>query len=104
LSRSAEKDLDKLAKMNPIAHRAGVRALVKLETDADAGHVLSGTLSPCRALEFNVQGSGAWRADYVVLEDERVCLAFLIAPHENVYREAESRWIDLRRGVEPRHP
>jgi hypothetical protein len=28
---------------------------------------------------------------------ERVCVVFLIAPHENLYREAASRWQNLQR-------
>jgi hypothetical protein len=100
LSRRAEKDLDKLASRNHLAHRAAVKALGKLESDAEAGHLLSGTLHPCRALEFSVQGSGAWRAIYVALEADGVCVVFLIAPHENVYREAEARWAALRRDLE----
>jgi hypothetical protein len=58
---------------------------------------LSGSLRGCRSLEFNLKGSGAYRAVYVVDPEQPICIVFLIAPHENVYREAERRVRALRK-------
>lgn len=58
---------------------------------------MAGSLRGARALEFNLKGSGAYRAVYVVLEDERVCLVFIIGPHENIYRTATRRYEALKR-------
>jgi hypothetical protein len=48
-------------------------------------------------LEFSLRGGGAYRAVYVVLEEERLCLVFLVGPHENIYDRAERRVAALRR-------
>ena len=45
---------------------------------------------------FSLPG-GAHRAVYTVLEEEHVCLVFLIGPHEGIYRKAERRFAALRR-------
>jgi len=62
-----------------------------------AGHPLAGSLQGCRSLDFNLKGSGAFRAVYFVDEPERACTVLLIGPHENVYREAERRISSLRK-------
>jgi mRNA-degrading endonuclease RelE of RelBE toxin-antitoxin system len=84
----AEKDLQALRN-----HRAqAIRELLKLEGDPLLGHTLTGSLRGTRSLEFNLKGSGAFRAVYTVLDNERVCVVFLVGPHENIYKEAQRRW------------
>jgi len=96
LTRHAEKDLKALrAWMGDV-----LRHLARLERDPEAGHLPKGALRGCRALEFNLKGSGAYRAVYVVNPDEQVCTVFLIGPHENLYREAERRVVVLRKSGE----
>lgn len=72
------------------------RALLALELDPYKGHALTGSLCGARSLEFSLPG-GAYRAAYVVLEEERTCLVFLVGPHEGFYRKAERRMEALRR-------
>jgi hypothetical protein len=48
-------------------------------------------------LEFSLKGGGAYRAVYVILEAEKICLVFLIGPHESIYEKAERRAAALRR-------
>lgn len=63
------------------------------------GHPLQGSLSGVRALGFNLKGSGAYRAVYTVIERDRVCVVFLVGPHENIYKTAERRWAALRKAL-----
>ncbi len=78
-------------------HLAAVlRALNTLESDATAGHPLSGILGGLRSLSFNVKGSGAFRAVYAVVDDETVCVVVIVGPHENIYDKAERRVSALR--------
>ena len=92
LTRHAEKDLKSLRTWLPDI----LRNLARLENDPEAGHLLKGSLRGCRSLEFNLKGSGAYRAVYVVEPGERRCIVFMIGPDENIYREAE-RWVDALR-------
>lgn len=96
LTRQAENDLKEL---RPRTDQA-TRALLVLEDDPRCGHVLSGSLRGSRSLEFNLRGSGAYRAVYVILLEERTCLVFLIGPHENIYERARRRLEALRRSGE----
>lgn len=91
LTRLAEKDLESLAAMNALARAEAAKAIARLETEPQAGHTLSGQLKSCRALAFSVQGSGQYRAVYYVVDPARVCLVFIVGPHENIYRAAEKR-------------
>lgn len=93
LTRQAERDLKQL---RPWANHA-IQELLQLETDPTRGHLLKGSLRGVRSLEFSLKGGGAYRATYIVLEQERVCLVFLVGPHENVYQRAERRFATLRR-------
>lgn len=68
-----------------------LRALAKIEVNADAGHPLSGALRGLRSLDFNVKGSGAFRAVYGVVDDDTVCVIVIVGPHENIYDKAERR-------------
>jgi len=96
LTRSAAKDLKALRSWaNEI-----MRRLTRLEDDPNAGHALGGSLRGCRSLEFNLKGSGAYRAVYIADPTRQVCTIFLIGPHENIYREAERRVHALRKSGE----
>jgi mRNA-degrading endonuclease RelE of RelBE toxin-antitoxin system len=96
LTRQAEKDLQDL---RPWTAQA-TRAILQLETDPGLGHLLSGSLKGARALEFSLKGSGAFRAVYTVLNDTRICLIFIVGPHENIYTKAERRYEALKRSGE----
>jgi mRNA interferase RelE/StbE len=93
LTRQAQKDIK--------AHRGHAAridsALSELARNPELGHVLKGSLRGARSLEFNVKGAGAFRAIYLVFELERVCLVFIVGPHENIYARAERRAKELIR-------
>ena len=92
MTDGAKKDLKKLRQ-----HREQIgEALGRLEENPLAGHTLRGTLYGLRSLEFTVQGSGAFRAVYGVLDTEAICLVVIVGPHENVYDRAERRVEALR--------
>lgn len=91
----AEKDLKRLRNHQPQA----IREILRLEDDPHLGHTLTGSLRGTRSLEFNLKGGGAYRAVYVVLDDHRVCIVFLVGPHENIYKEAERRWDSVRKSL-----
>lgn len=94
MTRQAEKEFSALRADHA---ETAARAIVKLETDPYAGHTLSGSLRGARSLEFNLKGSGAYRAVYKIINDECVCLIFMVGSHENIYREAEKRYERLRK-------
>jgi hypothetical protein len=73
-----------------------------LEADPFVGHTLSGDLAGVRSLEFSLPG-GAYRAVYVALTKDRICLVFMVGPHEGFYARAARRAKGLRRqGILPR--
>ena len=88
LVRDAEKDLRRLRPWTDLV----TRQLLRLEQEPRAGHLLSGILQGTRSLEFSLKGSGAFRAVYVVLDDDRVCVVLIVGPHENIYDRAERRY------------
>lgn len=92
LTRNAEKDL---LGLRGLTERATKEVLV-LKQDPYKGHPLKGSLRGVRALEFSLEGV-AYRAAYVVLEEERVCLVFMVSPHEGFCRKAARRAKALRR-------
>ncbi len=92
LTRQAEKDLWRLRSFRSKV----VRALLALEQDPYKGHTLTASLRGTRSVEFSLPG-GAYRVAYVVLEEERACLVFLVGPHEGFYKKAEHRMEALRR-------
>ena len=95
LTRAAQKDLRDLRHdMQGVA-----RQLARLEENPTAGHPLKGSLAGARSLELTLRGGGAYRAVYVVHRDT-VCIVFIIGPHENIYRKAESRLAALRQSLE----
>lgn len=92
LTRNAEKDLLRLRELTEKA----TRELLALKQDPYSGHPLKGSLRGARALEFSLKGV-AYRAAYVVLEEEKVCLVFMVGPHEGFYQKAERRVKALRK-------
>lgn len=63
--------------------------------------MLQGSLAGVRSLELTLRGSGAFRAAYLVIEESRECLVFLVASHERFCEKAERRHRALksRRGL-----
>ncbi|MBA2671959.1 MAG: type II toxin-antitoxin system RelE/ParE family toxin [Gemmatimonadetes bacterium] len=94
LTRKAEKDLGKLKHDEERA----AREIRKLADDPLLGHSLKGALSGARSLEFTLRGGGAFRAVYIVHENT-VCIVFIVGPHENIYKKAESRFAALKRSL-----
>lgn len=92
LTRNAQKDLIGL---RGLAEKAASE-LQALKQDPYKGHPLKGSLRGVRSLEFSLKGV-AYRAAYVVLEEEKVCLVFMGGPHEGFYEKAERRARALRR-------
>jgi len=82
-TRQAEKNLKGLRGLAANA----MRIIRQLEENPELGHALSESLQGARSLEFNLKGSGAHRAVYVIFPVERVC----IGPHEGIYARAERR-------------
>jgi len=91
-TKQAEKDI---ADLRPWVDRV-LKTLNALKQEPLKGHLLRGSLAGVRSLEFSLPG-GAHRAVYVVLEDQRVCLVFLVGAHEGIYEKAERRVEGLRR-------
>ncbi len=86
LTQQAVKDLDRLKEQKAKV----LKALNALKEKPHLGHMLKGSLKGVRSLKFNINGV-AYRAAYVVLEEERTCLVFMVGPHEGFYKEAERR-------------
>jgi len=86
LTKNTEKDLLRLHELNEKA----VRWLLALKQNPYSGHQLKGTLRGVRSFEFSINGV-AYRAAYIVLEEEKVCLVFMVGPHEGFYQKAERR-------------
>lgn len=91
-TRAAEKDLDDLRGLKDQA----VNEILKLEHSPYLGEQKRGTLKGVRALSFTMPG-GAYRAAYVIDARERVCLVFIVGPHEGFYSIAERRFRALRK-------
>jgi len=72
------------------------KEILALRENPYKGHSLKGSLRGARALEFSLKGV-AYRAAYVVLEEEKVCLVFMVGPHEGFYEKAERRAKALRK-------
>jgi mRNA interferase RelE/StbE len=95
LTRNAEKDILRLRGLTEKA----LREIMALEKEPSKGHELGGSLHGMRALKFSLKGV-AYRAAYVLLENERLCLVFMVGPHEGFYTKAERRAGTVRREVE----
>ncbi|GFP33136.1 mRNA interferase RelE/StbE [Candidatus Hakubella thermalkaliphila] len=91
LTRNAEKDL---LGLRDLTERA-TNEILALKQNPHKGHPLKGSLRGARALDFSLKGV-AYRAAHVVLESERVCLVFMVGPHEGSYEKAERRVKALR--------
>ncbi len=92
LTRDASKDLAALKSYTAQA----TSEILKLEDDPHLGHTLTGSLRGVRSLVFSLPG-GAYRATYIPINRERVCLVFLIGPREGFYKIAERRYKELRK-------
>ena len=68
-----------------------MREILRLRDEPYAGHTLRGSLRGARSLEFSLKGGGAYRAVYTILDDQRLCIIFVVGAHENIYRLAERR-------------
>lgn len=95
LLRQAEKDLKDLRQDRGKA----IQELLRLEDDPRLGHTLIGSLRGTRLRVFNLKGGGAYRAVYTILDDQRVCIVFLLTSHEIVFTEAERRWEMVRKSL-----
>lgn len=92
LTEAAVKDLRRLrSSMERVT-----QSLASLENDPHRGHPLTGNLGGVRSLEFSLPG-GAYRAAYVVLETEKVCVVFQVGPHEGFYAKAARRYTALKK-------
>ena len=87
LTRRAQKDLKKLRHDLPNA----LQHIMELEVDPYRGEPLKGTLREARSLHFTLKGGGQYRAIYLLLDEDTVCVVFLVASRENVYDEAARR-------------
>ena len=92
-TRDAEKDLGRLRPWTDDA----TRVILRLRDDPFLGHTLTEKLKGLRSLEFSLRGGGAYRAVYVVIEEARVCVVFIVGTHENIYLKAERRLAALKR-------
>lgn len=92
-SRQAEKDLKGLG----VGAAPALQQIYTLATDPERGELLVGTLPGARSLHFTLPQGGQFRAAYAVLEDEEVCLVFMIAPRENFYKKASTRYLALKK-------
>ncbi|MBA2467926.1 MAG: type II toxin-antitoxin system RelE/ParE family toxin [Chloroflexia bacterium] len=95
LTRRAEKDLNAFKQDRDRV----VREIQTLKANPLAGHALKGTLRGARALEFNLKGGGAYRAVYTIVDNERVCIVFVVGSHENIYKVAERRYAALLKSM-----
>lgn len=91
-TKRADKDFSHLGK---VEMQKAAQAFAKLKTDPYAGHALSGKLNGTRSLEFSAPG-GAYRVAYIVREDLKRCVVFLVSSHENFYSLAERRYEALK--------
>jgi hypothetical protein len=97
LTWAAENDL---AALKGLSGRTSSR-IAALQADPLLGHPLTGDLKGARALEFTI-GGVAYRAVYVPIPEDRVCVVFLIGAHEGIYRIAQRRYVALRRQLPDR--
>lgn len=81
---NAEKDLLSLKKLKEPA----LDKIMDLKQNPLKGHMLKGSLNGVRALKLSIKGV-AYRAAYIVIEEDRVCLVFMIGPHEGFYEKAQ---------------
>jgi mRNA-degrading endonuclease RelE of RelBE toxin-antitoxin system len=87
LTDRAKKDLKRLSKPDL---KDTLDEILELEKDPEKGHTLSGCLKGVRSLVYSLPG-GAYRAAYYVLTEDRICLVFMVGPHEGFYEKATRR-------------
>ena len=92
LTKNAEKDLIRLKNLMNEA----LDKIMVLKQDPYAGHLLKGSMRGVRSLDFSINGT-AYRAAYVLMKDEKVCLVFMIGPHEGFYEKAERKAKSLKK-------
>lgn len=66
-------------------------AILELETNPKKGHELKANLKGIRSLEFTIKGSGQYRAAYLLIEEQKICIVFAVGPHENFYDAAAKK-------------
>ena len=81
----AQKDL---ASLRPWGAKV-LELLTELETNPFKGEPLAGSLKGSRSLKFNLQGSGAYRAAYVITG--QTCVVYYIGTRENACAEIARR-------------
>lgn len=81
LTGLAQKDLDGLEEIKAIV----VQELLELKKDPRKGHSLKQNLQGIWSLEFTIKGGGQYRAAYILIEADKVCLMVAIGPHEGFY-------------------
>ncbi len=92
---AAQKDL---ASLRPWGARV-LEVLAALETDPFKGDPLAGSLKGSRALKFNLRGSGAYRAAYVITS--QTCVGYDIGTRENAYAEIARRATRVLQDLDP---
>ena len=93
LTKNASKEL---ASLLPYVEEA-TKAILILEKRPNAGHPLHGDLHKFLSLEFSLQGGGQYRAAYIIIEAEKVCVVFAIGPHEGFYERVKLRAKTIRK-------
>lgn len=97
LTSKAQKDLERIDQRRKVAQK-----ILEIEDDPLKGHLLEGSLKSVRSLVFSLPG-GAYRAAYIVLEIDKICLVFIIGPHENFYDKAERRYQAVKKSILREH-
>ena len=92
LTRDAQNDLERL---RPWTEQA-TNAILALGTRPSSGTPLAGSLKGTRSQECSLKGSGADPAVYIVADDRRICLVFIVGPHANICDNAERRVAALK--------
>lgn len=92
LTRRADEDLDRF----PRHEKEIIQQLAELSEEPKAGKKLSGGLSGAWSMALSMSVSGQHRAAYVLNEDDKECLVFLIGTRENFYDEALRRAESLK--------
>ncbi|MCF8002222.1 MAG: type II toxin-antitoxin system RelE/ParE family toxin [Halanaerobiales bacterium] len=94
ITKSVEADLDKL---KPHREMAVKKLLTLEENPVEKGSALKGNLKGLYSYKFNLPGSGAYRAIYYIKEEESVCLLILVGIRENIYAQAQRRYLSLKK-------
>ncbi|MBF0500030.1 MAG: type II toxin-antitoxin system RelE/ParE family toxin [Candidatus Riflebacteria bacterium] len=92
LTGPARKDLDSIDEIR----KAVVDEIIELKKDPKIGHSLKQNLQGAWSLDFTIKGSGQYRAAYIIIEADKVCLVFAIGPHENFYDLVSRRASQLK--------